>query len=718
MHRIRKNGSTSNTERSKLRSATLGQGLTGLDLTSAGLLISVQADNEATPTTYDQAGGNIETITTLGTYAAPTAGKCRFKEVDDTASPGDYEFQFADARYAVSGAKMLMVNVSGAAGLLDKVFHIQLTAANTFDDAVRGGYTALPNANAEAAGGLFTRGTGAGQISQEDNGYISVNLKAILRTVLTETTFGWIAAAFKQFFDIGTPTGTMKYLTRVSLVDTVTANTDMRGTDNAASAIALGALQDDVDTLLGRLTASRAGYLDNLNTSGVVATQADINALNQSASRRVILTTVGQYERPDAGTIEYTIEARTYSDDGVPMDATGTPTLAATGQTSGNLSGNLGTITNPSTGVYRWIYTVETADTLEQVRFDFSAVVDGDTIPMAVYTQVCDYTGADFTTADRTKLEAVYNKLPSKNYLAGTNNSDGDVQIDESTGDFNSTQQTRLATQAAVGVLVTPGNKLVTDIDGRVQVQAGTQAGQLVLNSGQVTVSTNNDKAGYSISGTLTTLDALWTKIKKWLQLGFRKDAAIATDNATELAEINADGGSGAGSFASTTDSLQSIRDNLSSGGGGPVTASVVVPAATARAVLQGDTIGVTRGDTLRVSLTDLGDISGRQKLWLTVKQSKEAADSAAIIQIEETDRLTLLNGSAPANSAWGIMTVVDQAAGDVNIVLYASATKLLSKASGLIWDVKQSLGSSPDDATTQMEGKMNVEPSVTQATA
>jgi hypothetical protein len=71
-----------------------------------------------------------------------------------------------------------------------------------------------------------------------------------------------------------------------------------------------------------------------------------------------------------------------------------------------------------------------------------------------------------------------------------------------------------------------------------------------------------------TLSGTLGSFDALWTKIKKWLQLGFRKDAAIATDNATELTEINANGGSGAGAFVSTTDSLEAIRDNQTAGGG------------------------------------------------------------------------------------------------------------------------------------------------------
>lgn len=44
--------------------------------------------------------------------------------------------------------------------------------------ATNGGLTALPDAAAEAAGGLFTRGTGAGQIAQDTNGRISVNVVA------------------------------------------------------------------------------------------------------------------------------------------------------------------------------------------------------------------------------------------------------------------------------------------------------------------------------------------------------------------------------------------------------------------------------------------------------------------------------------------------------------------------------------------------------------
>lgn len=129
-----KNGQGSIIVRPKLlnTASTVGAGLTGLTSGSSGLIISTIADNESTPTTYTVAGSTIETITTLGTYAAPTATKCRFKEVDSTNHKGIYEFHFADARYAVSNAKSLLVSVSGASGLQEMDFLIQLQSDDPY----------------------------------------------------------------------------------------------------------------------------------------------------------------------------------------------------------------------------------------------------------------------------------------------------------------------------------------------------------------------------------------------------------------------------------------------------------------------------------------------------------------------------------------------------------------------------------------------------------
>lgn len=124
---IYKNGQTSVTERVTIVDSTTGVLKTGLSTASAGLIISTIASNESGGTAYS--GSNLETITTCGTFAAPTSGKVRFKEVDSTNHPGLYEIQAADARWAVSNAKSLVITAQ-ATGCITVHKEVQLT---TFD---------------------------------------------------------------------------------------------------------------------------------------------------------------------------------------------------------------------------------------------------------------------------------------------------------------------------------------------------------------------------------------------------------------------------------------------------------------------------------------------------------------------------------------------------------------------------------------------------------
>lgn len=185
------NGATSNSFRAKIynSSVSTGAGLTGLTSTSSGLIISTIASNEATATAYTAAGSTIDTITTLGTFAAPSAGHCRFKEVDSTNHPGLYEVQIADARFAVSGAKGLIVTIIGATNAAQCDIEFELTATNN-QDGVRGGMTSLPNAAAAASGGLLTVGTGAGQINPDGSGNVPIKLTQTYSATPTANTVG------------------------------------------------------------------------------------------------------------------------------------------------------------------------------------------------------------------------------------------------------------------------------------------------------------------------------------------------------------------------------------------------------------------------------------------------------------------------------------------------------------------------------------------------
>ena len=134
------NGQTSVILRVKIRNSSVatGAGLTGLTNASSGLIISTIADNEATATAYTAAGSTIDTITTLGTYGTITAGHCQFKQVDATNHPGIYEIQLANARFAVSNAKSLLVSITGATNAADCDVTIPLRTVNPYG-AVFGG---------------------------------------------------------------------------------------------------------------------------------------------------------------------------------------------------------------------------------------------------------------------------------------------------------------------------------------------------------------------------------------------------------------------------------------------------------------------------------------------------------------------------------------------------------------------------------------------------
>lgn len=94
---------------------------------------------------------------------------------------GYYRVDLPDAACA-SGVNGVLVHGT-VTGMVVIGCYVPLVSVNPYD-AVRMGMTALPNAAAAASGGLFTRGTGAGQINQSANGQIDVNVAALAPAAL------------------------------------------------------------------------------------------------------------------------------------------------------------------------------------------------------------------------------------------------------------------------------------------------------------------------------------------------------------------------------------------------------------------------------------------------------------------------------------------------------------------------------------------------------
>lgn len=133
--------------------STDGSGKTGLAHTDMTVSYTrVETDNDVVNTDVTS---SLNALTNL-TDAHNDWG---WKEVSNTLAPGLYRLDVADALFATGAwyAALYVMITSSAAAATPKIF--RLVAVNALD-GVRGGMTALPNANADAAGGLIISDAG------------------------------------------------------------------------------------------------------------------------------------------------------------------------------------------------------------------------------------------------------------------------------------------------------------------------------------------------------------------------------------------------------------------------------------------------------------------------------------------------------------------------------------------------------------------------------
>lgn len=166
-----------------------------------------------------------------------------------------------EARSALMPTTVARTLVVDAAGLAD---------ANTVKVGPTGSGTAQ-TARDIGLSVLLSAGTGTGQLDFT-SGVVKANLAQILGTALTETA-GQIAAAFKKFFDIASPTSTMN---RITLVDTTTTLTNAPPDSSGTT------------TLLSRVTGSvmlASSYTAPDNTSiATILTRTDVATSTRMAT--------------------------------------------------------------------------------------------------------------------------------------------------------------------------------------------------------------------------------------------------------------------------------------------------------------------------------------------------------------------------------------------------------------------------------------------------
>jgi len=149
-------------------SATDGSGLTGLVYNSSGLVCYYVRPLAAA------AALSLATQTVTGAHS--DGG---FVEVDATNMPGLYRLDLSDAICA-TGVDSVVVMLKGATDMAPVLLEIQLTDLD-LNDGVRAGLTALPNAAADAAGGLPISDAGGLDLDTLDS-----NVSAILADTGTD----------------------------------------------------------------------------------------------------------------------------------------------------------------------------------------------------------------------------------------------------------------------------------------------------------------------------------------------------------------------------------------------------------------------------------------------------------------------------------------------------------------------------------------------------
>lgn len=112
-------------------------------------------------------------------------------------------------------------------------------------------------------------------------------------------------------------------------------------------------------------------------------------------------------------------------------------------------------------------------------------------------------------------------------------------------------------------------------------------------------------------------------------------------------------------------------------------------------AIHTGSDIEILRGDTFELSLTRLGNMTNWTKVWFTVKDDKDDADTISIIQLVEsnpgvaTDGLLYIAGGAPTAAANGSITMINVAQGNINLRIEALETLKLVDTGNYYYDVQ-----------------------------
>jgi len=312
----------------------------------------------------------------------------------------------------------------------------------------------------------------------------------------------------------------------------------------------------DLATLVSRVTEPRAGYWDNLNVGGNVASQADVQGILQNI--RVAVSVPPQMERPDSGSTTYRIWIYAYNEQHLNEDLDEFPTVTAEDGQGNDRSGNLGSVVKPlgTSGQYYVDYTVSDSHEIDSLVIKVSAVEDTVSSTYIAGSHIVDTTAVDFSAADRAKLDTLHDTR-----LTGPRAD----KLDSLT--FTTPNRINAQVYGLEGSVIQEGsfaNGAITDL----AIAPNAVTSEKIENGAL------NGKGDWLLASVWNTVMAGITSLAQWLGLLGAKH----TGNTTARNEINATG-AGSGTYDETNHSLEAQAD---SGGGGTGTgARTVTPTVT-----------------------------------------------------------------------------------------------------------------------------------------
>lgn len=165
--------------------------------------------------------------------------------------------------------------------------------------------------------------------------------------------------------------------------------------------------------------------------------------------------------------------------------------------------------------------------------------------------------------------------------------------------------------------------------------------------------------AGVSAPTAAAVADAVW-------------DEALAGHLAAgSTGEALSDAG---GASASPADIADAVWDEAIAGHLGAGSTGAALNTSTGTGLVGGiqvvTTLYALRGDSMTLNFAGLGNITGRDSLWFTVKQRRSHADADSMIQIEETAGLMYIAGGVADTPLNGAIVVTDAGDGDLTVTL------------------------------------------------